>query len=120
VTYLFQPALDKQKRAGFAALSVPEKWQWHADTYGFRRAFLDVEQHVKTSPCDPEGNWFDPARADIAEAHYRKKFNKPARPKLTTPPATPEDIAYVTNLLNSTIRHTADAIKRMPTKTTDR
>jgi hypothetical protein len=118
--YRFQPALDRQKRAGFAALSDTEKWDWHADTYGFRRAFLDVEPDVRTSPCDPTGAWFDPLRANVAETHYRKKFGKPPRSKTVTPPPTPEDIAYVENLLDNTIRIAAAGIKRMPTKATDR
>jgi hypothetical protein len=115
--YPFQYALDKQKKSCFASLTVAEKWDWHADTYGFRRAFLDVESHITTSPCDPEGKWFDPARANAAEAHYRKKFAKPKQAKYIPP--TADDIAYVEAVI-STIRHTADAIKRIPTSPYDR
>jgi hypothetical protein len=115
--YAFQAALDKQKKAGFASLSVPEKWQWHADTYGFRRAFLDVEPNVKTSPCDPLGTWFDPARAAIAEAHYRKKFAKPKQAKYIPP--TANDIAYVESIM-ATLRAASDGFKRIPTLPSDR
>jgi hypothetical protein len=74
--YQFQPALDKQKATGFASLTTTEKWEWHADVYGFRRVCLGIHAEQKTSPCDQSGKWFEPARANVAEAHYRELFGR--------------------------------------------
>jgi hypothetical protein len=118
--YPFEHAIDRQKKSGFATLTVAEKWDWHADVYGFRRAFLDIEPAIETSPCDEHGTWFDPARAGAAEIHYRRKFGKAARTNGKRPPPSAEDIAYVERLLDSTIRLTAETFKRVPTSPYDR
>jgi hypothetical protein len=112
VTYLFQPALDKMRRKGYAALSENERQQWHADVYGFRRVALD--QWQQTSPVDETGTYFDSRKVDIAEKHYRRKFNKPA-PKPWSQPS-PEDVAYVEQLV-ATMK--APEPKRMVTYLSD-
>lgn len=54
-------------------MSVPEKWKWHAEVYAFRRVFLGVPATLSTSPCDPDGKWFDPHAVDAAEQRLREK-----------------------------------------------
>lgn len=65
----------------YAALTVPEKWQWHAAVYAFRRATLGISRDEKTSPCDPDGIWFDERLIDEAERrlHNQREAKNPAR-----------------------------------------
>ena len=70
--YPFAATIAKARQDGYAKLTVPEKWEWHADVYGFRRAFLGVWD--KISPCDGKGEWYDGPRAAIAEDFYRARF----------------------------------------------
>ena len=74
MSYLFADVKAKSKEHGYRSLSDGEKWDWHGDLYGWRRVYLSVLRDVRTSPCDPDGKWFDPQRADIAEAHYRVRL----------------------------------------------
>jgi hypothetical protein len=60
-------------------LSNADKRRWHAQIYGFRRAILNIERHVTTSPVDPKGEWYDPLLVDDAEAHYRDELDRRAR-----------------------------------------
>ena len=69
--YQFTPAKEKARKSGYDSLTVPEKWEYHADVYGWRRARLGASPDERVSPCDPNGEWFDAYRADIAEKHYR-------------------------------------------------
>lgn len=69
--YLFAYAKKKVRDHGFASLAEHERWDWHGDIYGWRRARLGVSADERTSPCDPEGRWLDESRARLAEAHYR-------------------------------------------------
>lgn len=57
----------------YATLTVPEKWQWHADFYAFRRIVLGVAREDRTSPCDPDGIWFNAGLVDEAERRMRAK-----------------------------------------------
>lgn len=72
--YFFADTITKARKQGYRTLSEGEKWDWHADVYGFRRVVMSVASTEYTSPCDPAGDWFDASRAAIAEAHYRAKF----------------------------------------------
>lgn len=72
--YFFSDAVTKARKHGYATLSEGEKWDWHADVYGFRRVILDVSFNENTSPCDVRGEWFDKDRAAIAERYYRAKY----------------------------------------------
>lgn len=63
----------KVRKGGWDSLSQAEKMDWHGDVYGWRRARLGVPADVRTSPADPDGQWFDEKRADYAENHYREK-----------------------------------------------
>ena len=71
MSYLFEYAVRKCRKEGFASLAEHERWDWHGDLYGWRRVFLGASPDEKTSPCDLEGKWFDAARAKLAEDHYR-------------------------------------------------
>jgi hypothetical protein len=70
--YRFDAVKAKVKAGGYDNLTTDEKWQWHADVYGWRRARLGVSADVRTSPVDPEGKWFDEGRITYAENHYRE------------------------------------------------
>lgn len=74
MSYPFAVAVSKARKSGYASLTEGEKWDWHADVYGYRRLVVGapIDEHV--SPCDTAGDWFDERRARIAEAHYRAKF----------------------------------------------
>jgi hypothetical protein len=76
--YFFDDAVRKARKQGYASLTEFEKWDWHADVYGFRRVVLSVAPNDRTSPCDPAGDWFDEQRAAIAEAHYIAKLGRRA------------------------------------------
>ena len=73
MTYQFAAAVAKAKQSGYDSLTTTEKWEWHADVYGWRRARLGIEAEVHTSPPDPDGKWFDERRTAAAEEHYRGK-----------------------------------------------
>lgn len=77
--YPFAYAVDRARKSGFASLTEAEKWDWHADVYGWRAAALGRDE--TTSPCDPDGRWYDPQRAGIATAHHRGR--RAARPRAT-------------------------------------
>ncbi len=55
----------------YATLSVPEQWQWHAEIFAFRRVALGVGRDERTSPCDPDGAWFDASLVEEAERRLR-------------------------------------------------
>lgn len=57
----------------YADMTVPERWEWHASIYAFRRVVLDVPAEERTSPCDTEGVWFDAGLVDAAERRLRAK-----------------------------------------------
>jgi hypothetical protein len=57
----------------YEKLSVPERWEWHAAVYAFRRVALDADREERTSPCDPNGDWFDDRLVDEAERRLRAK-----------------------------------------------
>jgi hypothetical protein len=56
---------------GYASLSTAEKWQWHAHLYAFRRVYLGVPDHIRTSPCDEGGVWYDEAMVAAEVARVR-------------------------------------------------
>lgn len=39
------------------SMSDAEKWNWHTEVYAIRRIFLS--DHGETSPCDPNGMWYN-------------------------------------------------------------
>jgi len=47
------------------AFSERERLEWHAYTFGIRRELVD--DHGRTSPIDPAGEWFDVDLVDKAE-----------------------------------------------------
>ena len=57
----------------FAELTTPERWEWHARVYAFRRVVLGISPDVRTSPPDPNGEWFDPAMVEREERALRNK-----------------------------------------------
>lgn len=63
----------------YAKLSLPQKWEWHAEVYGFRRVVLRIAHDERTSPVDPDGRWFDDRLADAAEQRLRAKFARASR-----------------------------------------
>lgn len=62
---------------GYASLSTLQKWEYHADVYGFRRVFLDVPRDERTSPCDQNGEWFDEGRVAVCERYWRRRMSRP-------------------------------------------
>lgn len=63
----------------YAKLTVPQKWQWHAEVYALRRVLLDVSHDEHTSPSDPKGEWFDGRLVAVAEQRYRDKHAEQVR-----------------------------------------
>lgn len=57
----------------YATLTVPERWQWHAEVYAFYRVVLGVPIETCASPCDPDGEWFDEALVRAAAARLVAK-----------------------------------------------
>jgi hypothetical protein len=76
--YQFAASIAKMRKSGFDSLTDSEKWEWHADVYGWRRVRLGAPDDERTSPVDPNGEWFDPSRVAIALDHYRGKTARPA------------------------------------------
>lgn len=74
MSYLFADAVAKCRKHGYATLTEGEKWDWHADVYGFRRVVLGIGADEHTSPCDTSGEWFDERRAQLATDYYRAKY----------------------------------------------
>jgi hypothetical protein len=58
----------------YARMPTPLRWQWHAQVYAFRRVVLGIAADVHTSPCDPEGAWYDEPMVIAAERSLRTKF----------------------------------------------
>jgi hypothetical protein len=91
------PSRDPHKSTSrsYAELSEAEKWEWHADTYAFRRIVLRAPLSERTSPCDPEGVWFDAelvreAECGLCERLFRRgQRSSPFRPA----PPPPRDEA---------------------------
>src|SRR5262245_21587844 len=65
------PGGGKALTKKYADMTVPERWEWHAGIYAFRRVVLDIDE--RTSPCDAEGVWFDARLVDAAERRLRAK-----------------------------------------------
>lgn len=59
---------------GYASLTTAERWQWHAHTYAWRRVFLGVADSLHTSPCDPNGEWFDAEMVERETERLRRKW----------------------------------------------
>jgi hypothetical protein len=62
----------------YATLTIPEKWNWHAEVYAFRRVVLNVDRDERTSPCDTDGKWFNQTLVDEAERRLREKHKSHA------------------------------------------
>jgi hypothetical protein len=54
--------------------SDADRWQWHAETYAFRRVYLGVPDYARASPCDLEGDWFDEELVYVATKRLRERF----------------------------------------------
>lgn len=54
-------------------MTSTERWQWHAEVYAFRRVQLEVSVEERTSPCDPDGVWFDERLVNEATRLLRDK-----------------------------------------------
>jgi hypothetical protein len=52
-------------------LSTAEKWQWHTHLYAFRRVYLGAPDAEHTSPCDPNGDWYDESMVAAETARLR-------------------------------------------------
>lgn len=57
----------------YEQLAVPERWEWHANVYAFRRVALEADPAERSTPCDPNGDWFDGQLVDAAERRLRTK-----------------------------------------------
>lgn len=57
----------------YSTMSPPERWQWHAEVYAFRRICLGVSADEHTSPCDPDGQWFTDSLVSEAERRMRQR-----------------------------------------------
>lgn len=67
--------LRERGGGGGNALTGLDRLQYHAYTYGFRRAVLFLKDNL--SPIDPGAKYFDPYLANAAEELYREtKANK--------------------------------------------
>lgn len=60
-------------------LSEPERWQWHAEVYAFRRVYLGTSIEDRVSPCDPDGRWFDAFLVRAAETRMRETIARVER-----------------------------------------
>jgi hypothetical protein len=66
-----------QDRRPYSQLSQAEKWEWHADVYAFRCVYLGIVQ--MTSPCDPDGAWYNQGLIDAAIARKRREIAERTR-----------------------------------------
>lgn len=78
-------------------MSEAEKWDWHAEVYAFRRIVLGIADDTRSSPCDPDGVWFDEPRVTMAAAKLRRKLQGGAERRRQTEDRTdaPEGRAAV-------------------------
>ena len=58
----------------YAALTTAERWDWHAEVYAFRRICLHAPHSEHTSPCDPDGKFFDEERTAAAMRRLNAKL----------------------------------------------
>ena len=63
----------------YAMLTEAERWQWHTDVYAFRRVVLGKPVSDRTSPCDPDGDYFDEALIRVACARRMDKRERARR-----------------------------------------
>jgi hypothetical protein len=88
-------SLQQKFKAGgysWSALTHPERSQYHAYDYGWRRVVLDDAKRV--SPIDQEGRWFDPYLIGQAEAMWRRAHPEPKQPEraaMTPPPGLSDE-----------------------------
>lgn len=75
---LAQMRRSPENGGGFARLNEQQKWEWHADTYAFRRVCLGAAAD-DLSPCDPDRKWFNEHLVGIAERFYRAKHAEQSR-----------------------------------------
>jgi len=70
------------KTKSYGQLTDAEKWQWHADVYAFRRIVLEADE--QTSPCDPDGEWFNEEliRAAAARLQLRRDRGRMERKRV--------------------------------------
>ena len=57
----------------YSQLNTPERWEWHAKLYAFRRVVLGVDPELRSSPCDENGDWFAERLVEEAERELRQK-----------------------------------------------
>lgn len=71
---IFRPSRVPQAQpSGYAALSDINRARWHAKVYAFRRVVQGVSNDEHTSPCDPQGKWYDPILIAQAEAALKMR-----------------------------------------------
>jgi hypothetical protein len=58
----------------YGDMSIPQRWQWHAEVYALRRVLLGVTPDVHTSPCDPKGVWYNERDVAETEAALRSRI----------------------------------------------
>lgn len=63
----------------YAILTEAEQWAWHAEVYAFRRIVLNVPMEQVTSPCDPDGKWYNEAMIRVAAERLQAKRNAARR-----------------------------------------
>lgn len=71
--YRYEAVKAKVRKGGWDSLTRDDKFDWHADVYARRRVRLGVSPDVRTSPADPEGDWYDAGRIAYAEGCYRRQ-----------------------------------------------
>jgi hypothetical protein len=99
MTDLYFPSEDhrraliaKVEAGGLKALDDPEKREFHAYRYAWRRVrFADFTQKYG---ADPNGDWFDGVFVNEAVTFYTDGCGLPSRQQ-HRPDPTPEDVAYV-------------------------
>ena len=71
--YRYDAVKAKVKAGGYDTLTTDEKFDWHADIYGWRVVRLGVAEDVRTSPVDPDGKWYNAVRVSYAVEYYRSR-----------------------------------------------
>lgn len=57
----------------YTDLNEAEKWDWHSSAYAFHHVYHAAPLAVGSSPCDPDGEWFNKQYVELKVLALRRK-----------------------------------------------